>query len=112
MFIYDTQDLLERRSKLRVSMHALREAYKEGLRGKDILYAIFKGQVIERYPNRDRVLIVGPSPKYDVQLHVICDYKDNDEIVAVTVYIPDRPQWINDVVRNQPALPQDPRAGR
>ena len=35
--IYDTQDLLELRDELRVSRHALREAYKEGLRGKDII---------------------------------------------------------------------------
>ena len=32
MFIYDIEDLLERRRKLRVSRHALREVYKEGSR--------------------------------------------------------------------------------
>jgi hypothetical protein len=34
MFIYDTKDLLERRRGLRVSRHALREVYKEGLRNE------------------------------------------------------------------------------
>jgi hypothetical protein len=93
MFIHDTEDLLERRRKLRVSRHALREVYKEGLRGRDILCAIFKGQVIERYPDRDRVLIQGPAEKSGLPLHVVCDYTDTKEIVAVTAYIPNRSEW-------------------
>ncbi len=47
------------------------------------------------------MLILGPTIKYDVQLHVVCDYNSDDEIVAVTVYVPDRPRWINDTVRGQ-----------
>jgi len=101
MFIYDAQDLLERRYKLRVSLHALREAYKEGLRGKDILHAIFEGEIIERYPNRDRVLILGPIAESDLPLHVVCDYKDTKEIVAVTVYVPSREEWAGDAVRRR-----------
>ena len=101
MFIYDAQDLLERRYKLRVSLHALREAYKEGLRGKDILHAIFEGEIIERYPNRDRVLILGPIAESDLPLHVVCDYKDTKEIVAVTVYVPSRAEWAADAVRRR-----------
>ena len=101
MFIYDAEDLLERRHKLRVSLHALREAYKEGLRGKDILHAIFEGEIIERYPNRDRVLILGPIAESDLPLHVVCDYKDTKEIVAVTVYVPSREEWTADTVRRQ-----------
>jgi hypothetical protein len=99
MFIYDTKDLLERRRGLRVSRHALREAYKEGLRGRDIVYAIFKGQVIERYPDRDRVLIQGPAEKSDLPLHVVCDYTDAKVIVAVTAYIPNRSEWAADAFR-------------
>lgn len=99
MVIYDTQDLLERRRSLRVSLHALREAYKEGLRGKDIVYAMFKGQVIERYPDRDHVLILGPTAKSGLPLHVVCDYADADEIVAVTVYIPNRSKWVANLLR-------------
>lgn len=101
MFIYDAEDLLERRHKLRVSLHALREAYKEGLRGKDILHAIFEGEIIERYPNRDRVLIRGPVAESDLPLHVVCDYKDTKVIVAVTVYVPSREEWAGDTVRRQ-----------
>ncbi len=93
MYIQDTDDLLEFWSELRVSIHALREAYKEGLRGRDILYAIFKGRVIEQYPDRNRVLIRGPIPQTNVPLHVVCDYHDHHELVAVTVYIPNPPHW-------------------
>jgi hypothetical protein len=101
MFIYDTEDLLERRHKLRVSLHALHEAYKEGLHGKDILYAIFEGEIIEWYPDRDRVLILGPVTESDLPLHVVCDYKDTKEIVAITVYVPSREEWAGDTVRRQ-----------
>ena len=101
MIIYDTEDLLEYRETLRVSLHALREAYKEGLRGRDIIYAVFKGQVIERYPDRDRVLVLGPVKESDVPLHVVCDYTDRDEIVAVTVYVPSRSEWAANAVRRR-----------
>ena len=101
MFIYDAEDLLECRHKLRVSLHALREAYKEGLHGKDILHAIFEGEIIERYPNRDRVLILGPIAESDLPLHVVCDYKDTKVIIAVTVYVPSREEWAGDTVRRQ-----------
>lgn len=104
MVIQDTQDLLELWSELRVSRHAMREAYKEGLQGKDIIYAIFKGKVIEHYPWRRRVLIAGPVTTADVPLHVVCDYTDAREIVAVTVYIPDRTQWVGS--QNRRSNPQ------
>ena len=99
MYIRDLEDLLERRRYLRVSIHAMREAYKEGLRGKDILHAIFRGRVIERYPDRDRVLVAGRSPRANVPLHVVCDYADAREIVAVTVYIPSRAEWAGHLIR-------------
>lgn len=101
MYIYDTQDLLESRYDLRVSVHAMREAYKEGLRGRDIVHAIFKGQIIEHYPERRRLLIAGPVTISDIPLHVVCDYTDNDEIVAVTVYVPSRSAWMADLVRKR-----------
>jgi len=99
MFIYDIQDLLTYRRDLRVSLHALYEAYKEGLRGRDIVYAIFKGRVIERYPDRRRVLVSGPIPQSGLPLHVVCDYADSNEIVAVTVYIPSRSEWMGSLAR-------------
>jgi hypothetical protein len=89
------KDLFAGRSALRVSPHALREAHKEGIRGKDIIYAVFTGEVVERYPDRRRVLISGPVRNTDLHVHVVCDYSDLEEIVAVTVYIPTRQRWAN-----------------
>ena len=101
MFITDVKDLLAYHRYMRLSEHALREAHKESLHAKDVFYAIFNGQILENDHDRRRALIIGPSVEHDVQLHVVCDYDDDDEIVAVTVYVPDRPQWITDVVRGQ-----------
>ncbi len=100
MFITDVEDLLTYRNQLRISDHALREAHKESLRARDVFYALFNGQVLEHYRDRRRVLIVGPLPgDLDLQVHVICDYTDPKELVAVTVYVPDRPKWVNELVR-------------
>jgi len=101
MFITDIEDLLAYHHYMRLSEHALREAHKESLRARDVFYAIFNGQILENDRDRRRVLIVGPTIGNDVRLHVVCDYDDDDEIVAITVYVPDRPRWINDVVRRR-----------
>ncbi len=87
------EDLFAGRTALRVSEHALREAHKEGIRGKDIIYAILTGEVVERYPDRRRALVSGKYRGTDLHVHVVCDYSDYDEIVAVTVYIPTRDTW-------------------
>ncbi len=103
MVITDVEDLLAYHETLRISDHALREAHKESLRAKDVLYVIFNGEVLEHYVDRQRVLVVGPLAGSDLKVHVVCDYTDPHELVAVTVYIPDRPNWINDLVRGQHA---------
>ncbi|MGC9469611.1 MAG: DUF4258 domain-containing protein [Anaerolineae bacterium] len=87
------KEILGGRTALRVSEHALREAHKEGIRGRDIVYAVLTGEVIERYPERRRALISGPYRHANVEVHVVCDYSDIDEIVVVTVYIPTRRRW-------------------
>jgi hypothetical protein len=99
VYIVDIEDLLTWHDQLRVSEHALREAHKEGLWGKDIIYAILNGEIVEHYPERKRVLIAGPIVELGIPVHVICDYADKDEIVAVTVYIPNRPKWLNEQTR-------------
>ncbi len=87
------EDIFAGRTEFRVSEHALREAHKEGIRAKDIVYTIFTGEVVERYPDRRRVLISSPFRNTDLHLHVVCDYSDYHELVAVTVYIPTRSEW-------------------
>ena len=93
MVITEVDDLLAYYDAMRLSEHALYEAYKESLRAKDVLHAVFNGEILEHYPTRQRVLIVGPSMGFDLKIHVVCEYADRDAIVAITVYIPDRPRW-------------------
>lgn len=99
-YLTDVEDLLARFETMRLSDHALREAHKEGLHARDVFHAVFNGEVLENYRDRKRLLIVGPLPDSELQLHVVCDYEDEEELVAVTVYVPDRPKWINDIARN------------
>jgi hypothetical protein len=94
-------DIFAGRTEFRVSEHALLEAHKEGIRAKDIVYAIFTGEVVERYPDRRRVLISAPFRNTGLHLHVVCDYSDYNELVAGTVYIPARPEWASHRQRRQ-----------
>lgn len=93
------EDILGGRSELRVSNHALREAHKEGLRGKDIINTVLNGALIECYPNRRRVLIAGEYKNTSLPIHVVCDYTDLDVVVVVTVYIPNRWRWAHPLRR-------------
>ena len=93
------EELLAHRETMRLTRHALFEAHKESLRATDIFHAVFNGHILEHYPARRRILIVGPSVRFDLKIHVVCDYADRDEILAVTVYIPDRPHWASDSAR-------------
>ena len=97
--VTEVEELLAHRETMRLTRHALFEAHKESLRATDIFHAIFNGDILEHYPRRRRVLIVGPSVRFDLKIHVVCDYADRDEILAVTVYIPDRPSWASDWAR-------------
>lgn len=99
MAITEVDDLFAYHEFMRLSEHALYEAYKESLRAKDVFHAIFNGEILEHYPRRKRVLIVGPSMGFDLQIHVVCEYANRDELVAITVYIPDRPRWATDRAR-------------
>ncbi len=100
MVITDVEDLLELRETMRLSDHALREAHKESLRAKEVFYALFNGEIVEHYPDRQRVLVAGPIPHSDLRLHIVCEYTDPEELVGITVYIPDRPKWVNEWVRS------------
>ena len=54
--------------------------------------AIISGQVIEEYPDRNRVLVCGRttlSPQVTIYLHVLCEYSDPVYIEIITAYIPD-----------------------
>ncbi len=87
------EDISAGRYALRVSDHALREGHKEGVRGKDIIYIVMTGEVVERYAERRRILVAGNYRSTSLPDHVVCDYSDLDELVIATVYIPLREHW-------------------
>ena len=71
-------------------------AIKEGFNRDDMVAAISFGQIIEEYPERERVLICGPtslSPTMVIYLHVVCEYSDPNYVQLVTAYIPDELSW-------------------
>ena len=102
-YTHHLEDVFGGWSELRVSQHALREAYTEGLRGKDIVYAVLTGIVVERYHDRRRVLIAGMHTKSSLPIHVVCDYTDLHVVVIITVYIPNRMQWAHPLRRRTSA---------
>lgn len=98
MRLSDIQALVRQR-RFRIAAHALTEASKDGIRARDITHAILTGEAIESYPERERLLILSYEPERNIPIHVVCDYSDPDEVVAVTVYVPSRSEWIADRTR-------------
>lgn len=72
--------------------HSITEAKKDGVEPEDIVYVLLTGKIIERYPERCRILIYGEMVN-KVPLHVVCDHSDEDLIYITTVYIPSREEW-------------------
>ena len=73
--------------------HAITEAKKDGVEPEDIIYVLLTGKIIERYLERQRVLVYGEMMN-GLPLHVACNYSDPDMIYVVTVYIPSDAEWI------------------
>lgn len=78
---------------------------KDGISPADIRYTIFHGKIIEEYPERDypdieTCLIYARLP-VKIPLHVVVDIIVKEAVVVVTVYVPDREQWIASRVRKQ-----------
>lgn len=77
-----------------MSQHAIRESAKDGLSDEDIEKAVLNGMILEDYPDDARgksCLVCGPYGE-DKYLHIIVGFKDN-EMIVITVYIPEPPKW-------------------
>ena len=86
-----------------LSHHAQIERGEEKIKIDDIVNCILNGEVLESYPNDQRgesCLIAGKCLD-DRWLHVLCGnfYKDN--ILIITVYIPQPPKWIDPFTRRK-----------
>ena len=97
-------DLVRLRERLRrrdvrllVSGHARTEAHKDGLPLADVEDTVLKGQSVEEYPDRDRVLLLSLSPQTQLPCHVVLEYVDGEaEAYVVTAYVPDGTTWYPD----------------
>lgn len=80
--------------RLRIEQHARTEAFKEGFSASDLRQAVASGDLIEEYPTRERVLLLGWSASSGMPMHVVLQYADGDAwATVVTVYLPDDQLW-------------------
>jgi hypothetical protein len=89
----------------RLTAHASIEAMKDGISPADIRYTIFHGRIIEEYPEREysgieTCLIYAMLPT-KISVHIVVDFVVEEAVVVVTVYVPDREQWIASQMRKQ-----------
>jgi len=89
-----------RREEYEYYSHAITESKKEGVEPEDVVYVLLSGKIIERYPERSRVLVYGRMLN-NLPLHVVCDYSDEELIYIPTVYIPNKKEWTHNFQRRK-----------
>jgi hypothetical protein len=85
--------------------HAIVEGRKDGITPHDVRRVLLSGEIIEKYPERCRCLVLGYTND-DMPVHVtleFCDWLEdpNQDIVVVTVYVPDKTTWLWDRKRKR-----------
>jgi len=84
-----------RQDEFEFSQHAQEEAAFEQISVDDIKHAILTGQELEPYSNDPR----GPSCLMAGQdergrwIHVLCGNFDRENLLIITVYLPQLPKW-------------------
>ena len=101
-------DIEELRKRIRnkhylIKSHAVQHALKEGFARQHIVAAVLTGEIIETYPDDQRVLISGSVVMDDtnVYLHVVCEYVDPVYVDIIIAYIPDLTRWDNPPLRRR-----------
>ncbi len=80
--------------RVRLTKHARTEAFKDGLTTSDLEYALMHGEVIEDYPERNRVLLLAFDRQYQLPIHISLEYFPNEDVATiVTAYIPEDDIW-------------------
>ena len=85
--------------------HAIVEACKDGIRPQDAKHVLLTGKLIEDYPDRCRCLVSGTALA-KISVHVVVEYADyledsRQDLVIVTVYVPNPVDWIADKIRKR-----------
>ncbi len=87
----------------RLTAHASIEAMKDGISPADIRYAIFHGEIIEDYPDREyqniETCLIYVNLPLNIPIHVVVDVVIEEAVVVVTTYVPDRKRWIASKIR-------------
>lgn len=87
--------LTEGRIAIWLTSHADVEMRKDGLKAIDVERTVLEGERIENYPDRERCLLLGFTRVERIPVHVCIEYQEGDpEVVIVTAYVPQRPDWI------------------
>ena len=85
----------EGKLRIRYTSHARIESLKDGLTiDNDLEYTLMHGEVIEEYPDRDRMLLLGFASDTGFPIHIIAEYYEGDDVVTVvSAYVPEDDQW-------------------
>ena len=81
--------------KFDLSQHAQTEAAEEQISVDDIKHVILIGTELELYPHDPRgpsCLVVGQDPT-GRWVHVVCGNFDRENLLIITVYLPQPPKW-------------------
>ena len=103
MDIHELRKRIENGNYL-IKSHAVQHALKEGFARQHMVEAILAGEIIEAYPDEQRVLINGTTVlvgEMRVSLHIVCEYADPVYLEIITAYIPDPTQWDNPPLRRR-----------
>jgi hypothetical protein len=85
--------------------HAIVEGRKDGITPRDVRHVLLSGEIIEEYPERCRCLVLGYTDD-GIPVHVtleFCDWLEapDQDIVVVTVYVPDKARWLRNRKRKR-----------
>jgi hypothetical protein len=84
--------------KIIFSQHAILQMFKRNISIDHVKFAIFSGEEIRSYPDDrpypSKILFVIEN---EIPLHVvIAENLNNNEIIVITTYIPEKDIWKND----------------
>ncbi len=87
--------------KWKFTIHALEQCDEREIDISSVIVALTKGEIIEDYPEDSRghsCLVLGHCERRP--LHIVCGSHE-DELVIVTVYIPEFAKWIDNKKRKR-----------
>ncbi len=93
-----------KRGEYAVSDHAIVEGRKDGIDPKTIEkleQVAVNGKIIEKYSERERILIYSEIEEDGIPVHIVVDYSELEEPVIITSYVPDSKYWIKYQIRKK-----------